>query len=395
MTHTKRSLLSLLTLVAFLGYLVIFWNTRQIASLDTSTFQATWWHYLATHDISGIATLNFQHFTYSGNYTTIWYALILIFIHTGFYSHFGLALSIKVASLIGSLASGILIDVITSQLRPDLRHLSSLFAVLTLYLPAFLGDLLKTNLPDSIYLALALASFLAFIKKYWFLAAFLLGLALSFKLMAIFLLPTYLYFYSRDFKKVKLTQKLAPLAGFLAILFASLPNVFAGGKLLDGIVTPLLGRSSSSMQWLSDSLWALSPINPNAFRLFSFVLLALVLVFTAFLIRPITDNAFLWTFLPVLSTLLSTYLLPAQHGNYFALASIFALLTLLARPKKTYIFLAVLLNLLLASLYANQFANPFAFIWNDSRLISLIFLFILILCYSLMFKERLAHEKAH
>lgn len=377
----------ILTLGVYFGILFV---TRRAVSTDTTTFQTVWWHYLFEHGWSGIATLNTTHFQYSGNYTTIWYFFIVCLTKVGIYPHFSLAFCIKAIALFGSVISSVTMFFIVKHFRPDSTYIPTISALITLFLPAFLGDIIKTNLPDSIYLMFCLLSYLAFLKNKFWSVAFLIGLAASFKLMAIYLAPVYLYFYIRDFKKYKVTQKFSPLATVIAIVLSSLPNVFAGGTFLGGIIQPLLGRSSASMKWLSNSIWVFLPVNADKFKGLSFVLTGGVLFVTGMLVHHLvgrTREKQLLTFLPILSTLICTYILPAQHGNYFALATVFSLLAFVVFPNKYYFILFIFLNILLLTVYAGPVVPLFNKLWTP-RLISIIFLVIIIYCYGLLFYKK-------
>ncbi|MDR0199265.1 MAG: hypothetical protein LBI43_01660 [Streptococcaceae bacterium] len=334
----KKLINPAIVLIGLVLYAALMWHMRYTFTFDTVT-QKEWWTYLATHGFHGIATINNK----VANYTTIWYFLIYsLFIKTGLYAYLGVAYCLKLIGLFFSILSAVTMYFITRRLRPKSMYLPTFCAVLTLFLPAFSMDIMKSNLSDASYLFFVLLSFLMLLKdkkgRMWFFLAF----GATFKVMAIYVAPLYIYLYFRDFKKASLKERLAPLiGGAFAISLASLPNVLAGGNFFDGILGSILERTGGHVFDGGFSLWALVygmglGTTPLWIKIFSLTMVVLLLILTGLLIarftRPEKEKAILYGLYPVISAGLFWWWLPAQHETYIATATLFTLIYVLLDP---------------------------------------------------------------
>lgn len=321
-------------IAALVLYALLMYSTRHVISYDTLT-QKVWWDYLAKHNLHGITTINHS----TANYTTIWYFFIYtIFIKTGLYANVPIEYLIKSIGIFFSLASSIVMFFIVKHFKNKSNYLPTVAAVITLFLPAFSMDVMKTNLSDSSYIFFALLSFLALVKDKKFFVWFFIGIGASFKLMAIYIVPVYIYLYFRNFKKSSLFDKFVPfIATALAIVLCSLPNVVAGGSFLNGIINPILTRTGGHIFAGGFSLWSIIygmslPSTPPQVKLFSIVLVTILLILTGLFIaryiRPEKRMATEYALFPIISTSLFYFFFPAQHESYIALAAVFAFIYL-------------------------------------------------------------------
>jgi|GEM_PF-4658639 len=343
--------------VSLTCFLIFAYAGRHYFTYDTAVLQVAWWNYIVEHGWSGIATLNN---TDVGDYTTIWYFVIALFVNLHLYPTFPIEYSIKFMAVVFSLLSAVAVYFLAKHFRPKATLLPVIAASITPFLPLFSMDLLKTNLTDGVYLALCLWSFYFFIKNRKGLSWFLLALGACFKLMAIYLVPVYLFFYIKDFKSYNLKEKLAPLWGGLAVIICSIPNMLAGGKFLDGIITPILGRGDNglTMPWF----WMIPtgnnftpPETGEQMRLMVYALLILALFGTLFFIFNYVKKQYQTkvglAILPTISIMVCFFLLPSQHETYFAMAAIFSLLSFIVLPTKHFFVNFLAINIFLFYMY--------------------------------------------
>ncbi len=356
--YIKKYKLQLLIIAVFLMcYLVFVYAQRHFFTYDTVVSQIRWWNYMLEHGWHGGTTMNDSGV---GDYTTIWYFMIAIFTELNLYPRFPIEYSIKFMAITCSLLSAGAVFMIAKYFRPRSQYLPVIVACITPFLPMFSMDLLKTNLTDGMYIMPCLWSFYFFLINKKELSWFLLALGACFKLMAIYLVPVYAFFYLKDFTKYSLREKLAPLWGALAVLICSIPNMAAGGKFLDGIVTPIIGRNDDVvvMPWF----WLIptgnnftSPDIAREMRTMLYGLLILIFFMTIFFIlkyvKKEKQRLVGLAILPTLSIMVCFYLMPSQHETYFAMAGIFALIGFIIQPKKELFINFFSVNLFLFFMY--------------------------------------------
>ena len=335
-------------------FLMFSLSVAHTSSGDTIRCQEGWWSFIHEHGWSSISKLNYNTAAGKacpGDYTTIWYFLIYLFTSIGIYPSFSLVACIKIMTLIGILASAIAVFFITKHFRPHSIWMPTIFSALTLFLPVFLGDLIKANLPDSVHISLSLLAFLAILKKRNNLAWFTIGVALSFKLMAVYIVPVFILLYILDFKKSSLKDKLAPLFILFGVLVCSLPNFFAGGSLFEGILGPILFRSGLGSTVIPTSnIWSLLPNYLPAFKfasvavlLFIFLLIFIIIIY---FVPKKQQKQITIALLPSLSILLCFFFLPKQHELYMQMAGIFSLLGIAAMRNQKMLFIFVMISII-------------------------------------------------
>jgi len=386
--------------VALTAFFVMQYSTRNYITGDTWMAQVPWWNHIAKNGWNGVVTLNQN----GGNYTTIWYFIISIICRLNLYPQYPVEYSIKGIGIICTLLSTLCMYHIAKHYRPKSLYLPIISAITILFLPAFFFDILKTNLPDTVYLVFCLYSFLCFIKNKKWAAWLLLGFGACFKLMAIYLAPVYIYFYIKDFRKAKLLDVLSPFFGFLSLIICSMPHVIFGGRFFDAIIKVVLSRGSTKMDG-HFTLWRILPSNQaEHFKLFSFALVMLILLSTAFFIYiyilPENRRKVEMPLLPVLSTAVCFFILPAQLEGYFALASVFALIGFIITPQKPFFVIFTLFNSILFFAYAWIGFNW----WEGNSVyyqeaiirsaIPILFAFTIGYCYYVLFKHSTLYSKA-
>ena len=338
-------------------YLVCIYSQRKFGTGDTYYALMTWWDHMFYNGFRGILTMNIpvEEGGAGANYTSIWYAVIWLFIKLRLYPHFPIEYCIKSIAVVCSVLSALTVKRIVQHYRPDAKYMPNLALVVTLYMPAFLLDVVKTNLPDSTYLMFALMALLAFIKDKKSLAWVLLGFGICFKLMAIYLAPFFIYFYLKDFDKYKISESMSPFFIIIPILVCSVPHVIAGGTWFGGVIEPLFNRAGGYMQCFSYSLWQFMPNYAENFTIFSVGLTLLVFAFIFFFVQRFVPenqkNEVEYYILLPLFPMICYYLLPAQHEGYFAMAAVFSFIVWCIKPVKRYFIIFFGSNLLLFIAY--------------------------------------------
>lgn len=125
------------------------------------------------------------------DYTSIWYLIIVFFSKFGIYPNIlNVAAAIKYIGAIFTLLSSLFAYLIVKHFQKgNTSWQATIAASLILFIPPFLGDMLKTNLPDSAYIALILLSLLLFLKNKYVSSWLIFGVAIYFKAMALYIAP--------------------------------------------------------------------------------------------------------------------------------------------------------------------------------------------------------------
>jgi len=333
---------------------------------DMIQVQAPWWQYMAQHGFGGIATINDD---LGADYTSIWYFVIFLCEKIGLYSggHY-LEYSIKGLAMAGTVVAAVATFFIvkTFDKRVDSWR-PWIAASLIPFLPAFFFDTLKTNLPDSIYIALDLLVLLAAIRRRPALAWFILGVAVSFKLMAIYVVPFLVVLYLVQFSSMKIISRLAPLFSALGLILMSLPGLIAGQSVFNATVGMMVERGNSQ-GFMGFGIWPIlfSPAwdnvmpqpgpNDKVFEMTLFGLAAILLILgtLAVLVLKVRDRAEQvdsMLDLLVVSPVVFFLFMPSQHETYWALASVFALLVFVLRWSKQSFGLLMVFSLVLIEMF--------------------------------------------
>lgn len=382
----------ILYLIFLTVWLILFFSQldlypRQFSS-DINLYQVSWWNYLNAHGFHGIASINSELYAildghrHYADYTSIWYFIIVLFSKTGLYPHIlSVAASIKYLGAIFTLSSSLFAYLIVKHFQKDGSNWNAtLAASLIMFTPPFLGDILKTNLPDSSYISLILLSLLLFLKEKHILSWFMFGVAIYFKAMALYIAPLYIFYYFYTFKKGSIIDKLSPIFSFIGLVFASLPGYFAGLSLWESSFGTLLERTSSTISADNGFLSIFDgkepfvnfpmivPGNISNFQTISFLLMIVLIFLTIFLLfqtRSAKSLTFSTIDLTIVSPIIFWFFLPGQHENYFSLAAVFAFLAFSIMPIKKYFILFVSLNFLLWESFhfvPKALFNPYWFI---------------------------------
>lgn len=372
-------------------WLVVFFSQLNLypqnMTNDLSLYQIPWWQYLHEHGFHGIATINSELYSQIGDqrhyadYTSIWYFIIVLFSKFGIYPDIlNVAAAIKYIGAVFTLLSSLFAYLIVKHFQKGEGWQAILAASLILFIPPFLGDILKTNLPDSAYIALVLLSLLLFLKNKYPLSWLIFGIAIYFKAMALYIAPLYIFYYLYTFKESTIIEKIAPIFSFLGLFVAALPGYFAGLTLWDSALGTILGRTASTLSAENGFLSlvdgrepfvnfpVISPGNIGSFQTVSMALMIVfiyLLMFLLFQTKSETALTFSMIDLTIVSPIILWFFLPGQHENYFSISAVFAFLAFLIVPTKKYFLLFIILNFLVWQSYhfgPKVLFNPYLFV---------------------------------
>jgi hypothetical protein len=344
----------------FLLWAIMMFAARHLASSDTN-IQATLWDYRAKRGFHGIGTINAE---IGANYTVVWYFIIVIFTKLHLYPHFAIEENIKMLAIGFTIASSITTYFITKHLCPNSQWRPTIAALLILFMPAFFCDIIKTNLPDASYLTFCLLAVLALLKKRYWLVWFLIGVAMSFKMMGVYIVPFLLYLYARDFRKATRFNMFAPLFAVVGYLICSLPGLLVGQGLYDVTVGTVMQRSDVLNTTFAANFWTIfggdysgwqyfpsvSPVQTPSMKLFAYsaVLLVFIVVYILlFSIRGRRKQQYGIEVLLVVSPLICYFFMPAQHEGYFALAPVLAMIVWVVHNSRLHFWLFIILSYIL------------------------------------------------
>lgn len=214
---------------------------------------------------------------------------------------------------------------------------------------------------DSIYVSFCVMSLYFLLKNKPNVSMILYGVAFSFKLQAIFILPVFLILFLR--KQFKLRYLLwVPI---IYCLFA-LPASFASDDFMNRFKEILLvyfNQSANSYKQLTlnaGSFYALIFTNfkteefISAFSIFLAIAIIGSYIFFIYRAKQNFDKK-TWLKITLLFALVFPYFLPHMHERYFYIADIIVVIYALANPKKFYVaFLAIL----------NSMIGYMVYLWN-------------------------------
>ncbi len=288
--------------------------------------------------------------------------------------------SIKLLSILFDLALAAIAALIVKRLRPSAGS-GDYFLVLALVWLAptiFLNSAWWAQ-SDALYASLVLASFYLMIVgprgRPW-LAALLLGVALSFKIQAIFFLPILAgWLWSRRPARPGWWPLVLVPGVYLATL---LPAWLAGGSLA-ALLTVYFHQASeyTALTLSAPTIFAFVegwPLSETARTALGW-LGGLAALATAFWLAlqlkggetSVPPRRLL--LLSLLAAISIPFFLPRMHERYFYLADVFALVAAGAAPRRWYLPAGMILASLLAyAPYLSQFAPGFAAIVIDLRL---------------------------
>ena len=263
-------------------------------------------------------------------------------------------IAIKIVSIIFDYIISVVVMLIIYELfkNDKKKHIYALIGfVITSLLPTVVLNSSAWAQCDSIYTAFGLLSILYFIKEKNIKAFIFLGVAFSFKLQAIFLLPIFIFVY--------LSKKNFSLLHFLIIpitnIVMCLPAIVVGKPIGDCFLV-YLEQTKQYSRYISMNFPSVYSIFMNTnggsnlisiklqgldtfgmyFTIFCFICAAFF-----FINKKIKLNNKLIIKISLLSIMFATFMLPRMHDRYLYMADVISIIYLIIEPKKFYIPLGI------------------------------------------------------
>ena len=364
MSRVKGSLPKATYLVGvLLLWAVMAVSMHSVYSGDMHFSISAWWTYIADHGYSGVGTIGPGGWA---DVMPIWYFILFLGVKLGLYPGH-MVPCVKALAMVGTIIAVIAVYFIVKSLdrRPGTWR-PVIAASLVPFLPAFFLDMLKTNLPDSIYLGLDLMALLAIIKRRPGLAWLLVGVAVGFKPMALYIAPVLFLIYLLQFRSANLIRRIAPLFAVVGLVLTSVPALIAGESLFDATLGIFVARTSTagSLYWgvwriLFDPAWGgimpdLGNVPLMGGTIFGASVIVVIFVTLFALIFNARDEASrgqAMLDLLVVSPIVFFMFMPSQHEGYWALASVFAMLVFMVRWSRKSLLLLGILSFDLIEMY--------------------------------------------
>ena len=306
--------------------------------------------------------------------------------------------SIKTVSVIFDFVCAMAVAKIAIYVLKDNKHklsIALLLYAITLFLPTVFLNSSCWAQSDSIYTAFILISLLYLIKQKYVKAFIFLGIAFSFKLQFIFILPLYILMYISE-RKFSIFHFLIPIATCFVMCIPSL--IF--GNTLENCINVYIGQVGTYSQYITLNFPNLYSIffggsshlvdTPNEFMptigifitIFIFIIIAFLVLYkrVKFDARAIVEFG-LW------SVMICTFFLPHMHDRYLFIGDILAILYLLFSKKKFYI--PLMIQLVSVYGYMHMLFSSFAL---DMQVMGIVYL-VLISIYSKDMYERYLSEQ--
>lgn len=254
-------------IVSILGCLIRL-TGKTYVSADARVFLLPWFDQIK--ESGGLRALGNQ----VGDYNIPYQCLIALFT----YLPFGALTLYKGLSIIFDyfLAFGTAL-LVCESVKKKISNLSSVFVMVyatVLFLPTTIMNSSIWAQCDSIYTSFVVFSLLFLLRKKYKIAFAFLGLAFSFKLQAVFILPFFLFYYFSE-------KKFSFLNFFITVSFfyiPSIPGFLYGRSLLDPIKIYLNQSNCYRWMWLSfPSFWSFAGENYE-------VLSKIAIIFTIFIL---------------------------------------------------------------------------------------------------------------
>lgn len=325
----KNLILLFLLIVSILG-MVIRISGRTFVSGDAGDFLLPWFDQIKEN--GGLDALGGQ----VGNYNIPYQFLIALLTYLPFnkltlYKGLSIVFDYMLAFGAALLACEVL--------RKKARSISTVFASVyaaVLFLPTVIFNSAIWAQCDSIYTAFIVFSLLFLMKKYYKAAFAFLGLAFSFKLQTVFILPFFLYYYFSE-------KKYSLLNFIITVLFfyiPCIPGFLYGRSLLDPIRIYLQQKETYPQMWLNfPSFWVFIGNKYEALSKFAIILTLFILGYGLFCIlfrKVMLGEPQQFVEMAVWSVWTCLIFLPAMHERYGYALEI--LLLVLVFVNKKYFF---------------------------------------------------------
>ena len=314
-------------------------------SEDYNLFLSPWFNdLLAKGGLAGLAT-------YIGNYNAPYMTIMALLTYIPVNSLY----TIKVVSIIFDFVLAVSAGYLATIIAKKNKKIYGLIAyTIVLFMPQVIMNSAMWGQCDSIYASFSIIALILLLKeKYWQSFVFL-GIAFSFKLQFIFILPVFIIIYVCKSKFSILNFLIIPLVNFILCL----PAIIIGKPILE-LLSVYFNQTSSSTYLVANY--------PNIYMLFNdvpqfkFIGIIITLVILASLLFYFIYKKVKWNndkiiVLSLLILVIVTYTLPSMHERYLYIGEVLSIVYYLIYRKNLPIVLMVNLNAIITySVYLTGF----------------------------------------
>ena len=263
-------------------------------------------------------------------------------------------ISIKMVSIIFDYSMAIVAMLIIYEIFKDKKN-KHIYALLTYSIVVILPTVVLNSSAwaqcDSIYTTFILLSLLFIIKEKYFKAFIFFGIAFSFKLQSIFILPVFIILYLANKKFSIYYFFIIPIVNIIMCL----PAIMAGRSVIScfSIYFNQTGTYTDYISMNFPSIYAMlikpiggSNLIANVDKAFSsfgilftlsiFVIIAIIVIYKDIKIdKKMVISLSLW------SVMICTFLLPSMHDRYMYMADVISIIWFIINKKKIYIPIAI------------------------------------------------------
>lgn len=330
-----------------------------------------------------------------GNYNAPYITILALLTYLPFDS----LISIKMVSLIFDYVCAVALAKIALHVLKENKNrekVALLLYSITIFLPTVFLNSSCWAQADSIYAAFVMISLLYLIKKKYTRAFIFLGIAFSFKLQFIFILPLYILIY--------ISERKFSIFNFLILIISNigmcLPSIIFGNS-ISNCFSVYINQAGTYSQYATlnfpniYSIFFTSPpnliVSNNSligtigiiFTVFIFIIIAFLVLYkkVKFDSRAIIEFG-LW------SVMICTFFLPQMHDRYLYVGDLLAIAYLLFNRKKYYI--AIGIELVSAYGYIHFLFSAFGL---EMKLVGILYFVIIILYSKDMYKKYLSEKE--
>ena len=337
---TEKNLLPILAVAALIIGILIRIPLFDFVSMDYYYFLGPWYEQIAADGISEQV----------GNYNLVYQLLILLLSRLPIPPLYAYKLLSCLFDLVLALSAGYLVLLLSGGKREG----ALLTATLVLLSPPVILNSALWAQCDSIFISFVLLSLIALVRERYIAFPILFGIALAFKLQAIFFLPALLliWFIRRRFSL--LCFLIAPVA----MLIAGLPAVLFGRNPLDTFA--IYAEQTTTYPYMAmnyPSFWQLvvNVNDPTQYELFHlpamlFCAAVLILLAALWLYRRLPADSTGVLTLAFLLSYAAILFLPAMHERYSYGYEVLAICLAFLKPRT--VPLAIALQLIALCSYA-------------------------------------------
>ena len=337
----------------------------RVVSGDYTYFLSGWFNELKSN--GGIFAIK----DHIGNYTAPYMCILAILTYIPINSLY----TIKIVSIIFDfIAAGTcgLIVYRFCEKKPYRRFLSVITYATVLFSPTVILNSSAWGQCDIIYTTFVLISLYFIFNKNYTKAFVFLGIAFSFKLQTVFILPLYIILYLKEDDISILNFLMIPIAVFII----NIPALLLGRPIAT-IVTQYMTQVGEYKE-LTMNLTNIYTFIPDNYKLFADA----GIIFTIFLFAILTMFVITYKFkmnnkiilqMAILSILVCNYFLPSMHERYIFMAGVLAIVYFFVDRRKWYIPIGIIATSFFC--YVNYLFNYLMF---PKPIMAIVFLLVII-----------------